>query len=81
MENNFNLLCYDFNEELIALINKYGEKIPACVMEMLIKDVLTQVTEEKNKIIIDLLYEREAAKGDAKIVEIPARIVEESTVE
>lgn len=81
MENNFNLICYDFNEKLIALINEYGEKIPAYVMHMLIKDVLMKVTQEKDKIILDLLCKREAVNKETEIVKVPIHTVEESTVE
>lgn len=81
MENNFNLICYDFNEKLIALINEYGEKIPAYVMHMLVKDVLMKVTQEKDKIILDLLCEREATSKKTETVEIPIHTIEESMAE
>lgn len=68
-EQNLDLLCYNFNKELIELINKYGEKIPCTIVFILIKEILNQVEEEKNKIITGLLSQRSPVIE--KTVEVP----------
>lgn len=74
-EQNLDLLCYDFNQELISLINKYGNKLPASIVFILIKEVLNQIEEEKNKIVIKLLSERE--KEAKKTIDVPVQIIKE----
>lgn len=74
-EQNLNLLCYDFNNELVSLINKYGNKLPVSTVFILLKEVLNQVEAEKNKVLAELLSEREKEAEDS--VEVPISIIED----
>lgn len=73
-ENNLDLLCYKFNQELTELINKYGGKVPASIIYILLKDVLNQVGQEKERIIMNLFSQQQESE---QTVELPVKIINE----
>ena len=71
-ENNLDLLCYNFNQELTELINRYGGKVPASIIYILLKDALNQVGQEKERIIMNLFSQQQESE---QTVELPVEIV------
>lgn len=68
---NLDLICYDFNTDLINMINSYNQKLPVSCIYSILKDVFNQVEHEKDRIILDLLEKRSVEQTQETSVEVP----------
>lgn len=68
---NLDLICYDFNTDLINMINSYNQKLPVSCIYAILKDVFSQVEHEKDRIVLDLLEKRSIKQTQETSVEVP----------
>lgn len=73
-EKSFDLLCYDFTNEIISIIN--NSNLPVSVVYYLLKDIFEQVGKEKDRVIITALEKRNGV-GQDNVAEVPITIKDE----
>lgn len=67
-KENFDLMCYDFMHSIVEIIN--NSNLPVTVVYFLLKDVFSQVEQEKERILLEGLEKRNE-KEDLNKIEIP----------
>ena len=71
---NLDLLCYNFNKELVDLINKYGQQLPVSIVFLMVKETLKQIETQKDNVLFNLISNE---KGKIqKTVEVPVETEE-----
>lgn len=53
---NSDLLCFDFNQNLVKLINE--SNLPISVIELILKDVLNEVVQTKRNVLNQAIQTR-----------------------
>lgn len=54
---NSDLLCFDFNQNLVKLINE--SNLPISVIELILKDVLNEVVQTRQNVLNQAIQIRE----------------------
>ena len=78
MENkDFDLMCYDFTQNIIKIINESG--LPITAVHGLLKDIFKEVEETKQNKILSMLQAEQPI--EEKTMEIPVTIDKEESEE